>query len=421
MKSNKLVFQILLFMTVTYQTVFAQEIPAGYTTTQLADGMYELVADGGGYPLKVIASVGPDGLLIVDSGDLEHGDSLVAVLQRFNLGMPKIIINTHSHIEHIGGNAAIGTGPVIIGHQKLRDRYLNGLYVFTGLPENVLPNVTFTDSMTIFFNSDEIRLLAFPGAHDDSDIIVWFTKSKIVCTGAMSNGHHFPSVDGETGDITRYPETVARVITRLPDDVLIVPGHGDDCSMTEYRDFYMMLMRSAALIRIGLAEDKSLNQLQEEDVLADFSSWESYIDRDTWIRYWVNGIQHPKVVSTKKKVYFPVHEAYLKKGTDPAITVYKDLKTKHSDEYYFDENTALGIGRVLAYLGKNDDSAKFLKLCVDEYPHTDAGALSHYFLGYLSENSGDKKSAKVHYRKYLERFPRDKAVRERVQEVEKAK
>jgi glyoxylase-like metal-dependent hydrolase (beta-lactamase superfamily II) len=392
-----------------------------FQITKLVNGIYELVADGGGYPVKVIASVGDDGVLMVDSGEQEQGNALVDALNAFDKGMPKIIINTHSHIEHLGGNITIGKSPRIIGHKNLRDRYVNGLYVFNGIPDTVLPNITFSDSMSVFFNGEEIRLIAFPGAHDNSDIIVWFTKSNIVCTSALCNGHHFPSVDGELGDILKYPETVAKVISILPEDVKLIPGHGDDCTMKEYRAFHNMLVQTSGIIRTELAKGKSLDELQDEDILADWKTWELYVDRNDWIQYWVKAIHNPRPVSTKMKVYAPVYHTILQSGADSAMTLYSNLKTMHSDQYEFEERTAMWIGRRLAYIDRNDDAVKFLNLCIKEYPNTEAAAISQYSLGNVYWNSGNKNLAKEPYKKYLERFAKDKTVLERLQELEKEK
>jgi cyclase len=408
-----LMVALLLFT----QDLFSQKERV-YKITKLVDGIYELVTDGGGYPLKVVASVGDDGLLIVDSGDKTNGDALVEALNTFNKGIPKIIINTHSHNEHIAGNISIGKGPTIIGHKNLRDRYINGLYVFNGIPESALPNVTFTDSLSLFFNGEEIRLIAFPGAHDNSDIIVWFTKSKIVCTGALCMNHHFPSVDGELGDILKYPEIVAKVISILPEDVVLVPGHSDDCSMKEYREFQDMLVKTSAIVRSELAKGKNLVELQNEDILADWKTWESYTDRNDWIQYWVRGIQNPKKISMKKKVYALIYHRILQNGVDSALSLYNKLKTMHSDQYEFEERTSMWIGRRLAYIGRNDDAIKFLNLCIVEYPENEATSVSHYSLGNIYWKSGNKKSAKEHYEKYLERFPNDKTVLARIKEIE---
>jgi glyoxylase-like metal-dependent hydrolase (beta-lactamase superfamily II) len=209
-----------------------------FETARIGDGVYELSTDGGGYPAKVIASAGVGGRLIVDSGDRTTGNALADALRTFGEGLPRIIINTHSHIEHVGGNPEVGRGAVIVGHKNLRERYVSGLYAIGDFPAGALPNLTFNDSLVLHFNGDEIRLVAFPGRHDDSDILVWFTRSKVAVVGALCMGRHFPSVDADTGSVLRYPDVTSRVLAMLPADTRIVPGHADDCTLAEGRDSF---------------------------------------------------------------------------------------------------------------------------------------------------------------------------------------
>ncbi len=63
-----------------------------FEVTKIAENLFELSSDAGGYPEKIVASVGPDGLLIVDSGSRRTGEALVETLKSFGKGMPKIII-----------------------------------------------------------------------------------------------------------------------------------------------------------------------------------------------------------------------------------------------------------------------------------------------------------------------------------------
>jgi cyclase len=409
---------MILVLTLLIQNVFSRE-KKEYTIGKLAEGIYELSMDEWGFPVKVIVSVGDDGILIVDSGTQSYGDALVEALNTFNKGMPKIIINTHSHNEHLAGNIAVGKGAVIIGHRNLRDRYVNGLYVFNGIPEYALPNVTFTDSLSLWFNGQEVRLIAFPGAHDNSDIIAWFTGSKVVCTGALCCNHHFPSMDGELDDIRKYPETVEKIISILPGDAIIVPGHSKDCTMNEFREFHDMLVQTSGIIRTEMAKGKGLDRLREEDILAGWSTWESYVSRNDWIGYWYHAISNPRESSTKMKVYAPVYHIIMQYGADSAISLYNNLKTLHSDQYWFEERTSMWIGRRLIYIGRNDDAVKFLNLCIREYPDHDAAYISHCSLGNIYWDSDDKKSAKEHYEIYLKRFPNDTDIVDRVKEMEK--
>lgn len=400
----------------------AEEPPRAYQVTPLADGLYELAIDGGGYPVKVLASVGADGVLLVDTGDEDSVDALSRAVAAFDKGLPRIILSTHSHVEHLGGNAALGKEAVIIAHRNMRARFESGLYAFLDLPREALPDVTFTDSLTLHFNGEEIRLVAFPGAHDDSDIIVWFTRSKVAYTGALCMGGHFPSVDGESGDIRRYPEVTARVLDLLPEDVRLIPGHADDCSHAQGRAFQKMMEATGAIIRREMAAGRDMAAIQSANVLADFTSFESsYVTCDTMIQYWYLGERlgaNPVTATGKTRPYGLIHAALKEQGIDAAVAVYRELKANPGDRFLFEARTPMFIGRILAYKGEDAAAMRFLELCVAESPGSDAACRSHGALGRLCAKAGDREAAVRHFQAYLAGYPNDAGVRKQLQELQ---
>lgn len=391
-----------------------------FESRPIAPGIFELVTqDDAGLLVKVIASVGDDGLLIVDSGSREHGDALLEALSRFNKGMPRYVVNTHSHAEHLGGQVALGKGPVIIGHKNLRDRYINGLYVFNEHPLDALPQVTFTDSLSLDFNGEEIRLIAFPGAHDNSDIIVHFTRSRVVCTGALCNCTHFPSVDGETGDVTRYPETAERILRLLPDDVLLVPGHAEDCDMATFRSFVGMLRTTSDLVRDAVAKGKPLEQLRQDDVLAPYKSYESYMSRGDWLRLLYTGLTTPRPERGERvPPYGLLFRAQQEKGADGVIQVYNELKVNQRDSYFITEDTLLFTGRRVVRRGSWADGIRLLETYMKEYPKGQNMPLCHLGLASAHEQLGHRAEALKYYRLALEGYPDEPSIIEKIKELE---
>ncbi len=402
--------------------VFAQDKP-GFEDRTLAPGIHELtLRDETGFMVKVVASAGDDGLLIVDSGYTENGPALVEALNKLGKGLPKIIINTHSHGEHLAGQASFGRGPVIISHKNLRDRYVNGLYVFNGLPPEALPQVTFTDAMSIHFNGEEIRLIAFPGAHDDSDIIVWFTKSKIVCTEALINCAHFPSIDGETGDVLRYPEVAAKIIATLPEDVILVPGHSEDCDMSGARAFQDMLTATLEIVKAELAKGKTLGRMRGEDVLAAYKTFESYMNRNDWLQYLVDALSapSPKVPRGDRPwPYGALYRAYTEKGVEGLLRAYNEMRAAKPDTYFFAEDTLLYAGRRLAYTDRRDypGAMRVLERWLKENPQGRKLSLCHATLGAIHERLGDKAKALESYKLALLASPDDEALQAKVKEL----
>ena len=72
MKLLKLFVPVLLALAPAI-SAFAQEEPV-FQVTPLTENIYELTTDGGGYTVKVIVSVGDDGILVIDPGQKETGE-----------------------------------------------------------------------------------------------------------------------------------------------------------------------------------------------------------------------------------------------------------------------------------------------------------------------------------------------------------
>jgi len=394
---------------------YCQDEPV-FKITSLNDHLYKLTTDGGGYTVKVIASVGKDGALLVETGQGRTADDLKAALATLGAADPKYIINTHAHEEHTGGNAVFGDRPVVIGHESLRKRLTSGSYLFNEFPDFALPRLTIANSLSIFFNGEEIRLIAFPGAHDDGDIIVWFTGSRIVCVGGLSNGCHFPSVDGQRGNVLKYPEVVQQLLKILPEDVTIVPGHGEDGSMTDFRAFHNMLVRTIGIISSEMSMGKSLAALQEEDVLRDWASFEgSYVDRNQWIKYVVDGIQKP---ARKPTIFEPIYLALKAKGVEGALELYHDLKRNHADEYSLGEEDIVYIAYKLNQTKRVPEAMRFFEVCAQEYPAGTYAAYCHQQLADAYRAQGDSDAALKHCREVLRIDPGNARAAAMLKEIE---
>ncbi len=387
-----------------------------FTIQKLAGSLYELSYDAGGYPDKIVASVGEDGLLLVDTGGRHAGRSLADTLAAFGKGPPRIVINTHSHIEHLGGNPAVGRGALIVAHRNVRERYLDGLYAFGDFPADALPGLTFTDSLTLHFNGEDVRLVALPGAHDDSDILVWFAGSRVAVVGALCMGEHFPSIDLDTGDIRRYPGVTRRLLAYLPEDATLVPAHAADCTMAQGRRFLDMLEQTDAIVRRERLRGRDLERLKREDVLAAYRSFESsYVKRDDWLTLWYDAYQSPR--PSRSRPYAPVLAALRAAGAQAAVDEYGRLRRTRPGDYWFDDMGLMYMGRRLARIHRDADAIVFLDRCIAEYPGSEGAAQAHNVLSTVYARGGDSTLAVAHASAYLAEHPEDAEARRLVSEM----
>ena len=220
--------------------------------------VYMLVGGGA----NVLASVGPDGILLVDTGTSEAADNikltalqlatLVAASPQPNrcLGQhcprtpfgwvspelnaiidspapPKpvrFIINTNVDPDHVGGNEKLAALPKnsklvgvtfppvsvapsaqIIAHENVLNRMSEPAKGDPTYGSEALPTVTFHGKdykLSQFFNGEGVIMYSEPAAHSDGDIVVFFRYSDVIAAGDILNTESYPVIDvGKGGSL----------------------------------------------------------------------------------------------------------------------------------------------------------------------------------------------------------------------------
>src|SRR5438105_10035785 len=100
---------------------------------QLAPNLYLLSGSAGADPAHEDAAggrigvlAGPDGILMVDSQYAQLTDKIVAAIRRISPTPIRVLINTHIHIDHTGGNANFAKmGATVYAREELREEMIN--------------------------------------------------------------------------------------------------------------------------------------------------------------------------------------------------------------------------------------------------------------------------------------------------------
>jgi len=354
--------------------------------TQLTEHLYLLSTDQGDYTTNTLASVGDDGVLLVDTQARPDAEALREAVEAFGKGTPKYIINTHRHVEHVGGNATFGNAPVVIAHALVPAKLRSGGYLFDEFPAATFPDITLADSLTLYFNGERIRIIALPGSHDDNEIIVHFTGSRVVHLSSLVNGFNFPSVDFD-GDVLRFAPLIQRALELLPDDVTVVSGHNGIGTWNDLHTYHNMLVETTAIVRRALEEGEDLATLQREGVLDAWSAYAgSYVSVDRWTKYLVDGLQ--RTPDTRPTAFEPLYREWKEQGAQAAVERYFQLKRDHSEEYRISDLTLLAVGERLLDRALVRDAITFLEGSVEELG---AAAPTYlYYADYLLAEAHDK-------------------------------
>ena len=252
---------------------------------KVAGSVYMLIGAGG----NIGVSAGEDGIVIVDDQFAPLAPKIKEALKGITDKPIKFVLNTHYHGDHTGGNEVFGREAPIIAQTNVRKRLQSGSKNLGGTtppaPKEALPVVTFDDKVSVWANGEEIRAVHFPHGHTDGDSVIFFTKSNVVHMGDDFFNGTFPFVDVENGGSVKGMLTdVQNVISTIPDDAKVIPGHGALSDKAGLRAFADMLKGTWNAVDAGRKAGKTVDQLKSEKVLEAWESWgKGFIKTDKWI------------------------------------------------------------------------------------------------------------------------------------------
>lgn len=243
--------------------------------THVAGSVYLLEGEGG----NIAASIGADGIVIVDDQYAPLADKIRQALKSVADRPVRFVINTHFHGDHAGGNIAFHNEAPIIAHENVRKR------LSVDQPKEALPVITFAHDVSVHLNGEDVRALHAPSAHTDGDVLVYFTKSNVVHMGDNFVRYGFPYIDTNAGgSVSGMIAGLEAAIARLPADVKVIPGHGALATIEDVKAFLTMLKDTRAAVERGVKAGKSAEQLKKENVLGQWQSFNgSFIKADNFI------------------------------------------------------------------------------------------------------------------------------------------
>ena len=275
----------------------AETAAPNVSSTPIKGSLHLLQGKGG----NVLASVGDDGILIIDDDYSEYAAAYHQVLQALagSEGLPRFVINTHWHSDHVGGNAYWGErGAVILAHTNVYQRMSTPqeMKLFDRVveprPAPALPVVTYGDALALHFNGDQLEVQHYPRGHTDGDSIVFFIEENVVHMGDHYFKDRFPFVDiGSGGNVRQYTANVASVLNRIDDATVIVPGHGATlATRADLARYLQMLETTTALVESKLEQGMSTTAIAEQGLGDEWQSWgEGFIKEAAWISFIADG------------------------------------------------------------------------------------------------------------------------------------
>jgi len=147
----------------------------------------------------------------------------------------KYIINTHGHMDHIGGNSWFKnhlSAPLMI-HSADAPMLVNSamnLSLYVGNPvSSAPPDVLLEDGMELSLGKYPVKVIHTPG-HTPGGIC--FLADKFLISGDTLFEQSIGRTDLQGGNHQQIINSIKNKLFVLPDDVIVFPGHGPRTSIS---------------------------------------------------------------------------------------------------------------------------------------------------------------------------------------------
>ncbi|HTM05186.1 MAG TPA: MBL fold metallo-hydrolase [Vicinamibacterales bacterium] len=264
--------------------------PTGEVHTFHVQGNVYLLAGAGA---NIAVQVGDDGVVVVDTGNSQATDKVLAAIRQLSAGGGdataravnkeiRWIINTEFDRDHTGGNEAIskagrtvnGNPAAVVAHENAAARMAQA-----GVADNARPfNTYFEEQRDFPFNGEPIFIYHDAAAHTDAGSMVFFRRSDVIVAGDAFDTTRYPVIDAKNGgSVAGVIRTLNRILElAVPSKYLqeggtyIIPGHGricDEADVVEYRDMVQIVSdRIADMVKKGM----TLAQVQAAQPTLDY-------------------------------------------------------------------------------------------------------------------------------------------------------
>ena len=176
--------------------------------------------------------------MVIDPGD--EIEDILALIRKHNLQVKQIVI-THAHIDHVGGamklRAATGA-PILLNqndYELLKMLDVQAAWIGVASPGEVVIDRSVSTGETVTAGSLTAEILHTPG-HTEGSVCLYFPVEKKVIAGDTLFAGSIGRTDLPGGSFEKIIDSLHDKLLTLPDDTVVIPGHGPVTTIGEERE-----------------------------------------------------------------------------------------------------------------------------------------------------------------------------------------
>jgi cyclase len=235
---------------------------------ELRRGVGMFIGQGGtiGYLINA------DGAVAVDSQFMNTAEICAAGLKSRAPKGIAMLLNTHHHGDHTGGNRAYGVSKIVAHENCLKS---HRAVTEKNAAEQAYATTTFKDTWSEKFGNETIEARYFGPGHTGGDAVIHFQQANVMHMGDLLFNRAHPNIDRAQGaSIANWITILETVAKRGSTDTIFIAGHAKDnavknsrADVMHFRNYLTAILEAA---RGAVKAGQSKEELQKMPALKGF-------------------------------------------------------------------------------------------------------------------------------------------------------
>lgn len=221
-----------------------------------------------------------NGMVVVDAQFPEQAGHLLDELRKLETAPIDLLVNTHHHGDHTGGNIVFKElAQKILAHENSKTNQYNAAVRNGKEGEQVYPTATFGDRWQQKVANEIVDLQYWGPGHTNGDSIIHFQHANVVHCGDLVFNRRYPRVDRSSGArIDNWIEILQQMQSYFDNETLFIFGHaregmpvtGDKSDLAAFADYLTALLE---YVDTQLKAGKTKEQLLETREIPGAPQW----------------------------------------------------------------------------------------------------------------------------------------------------
>jgi glyoxylase-like metal-dependent hydrolase (beta-lactamase superfamily II) len=245
--------------------------PQPLEAQKVRDNFYMLVGGGG----NTGVFIGANGVTVIDTKNPGYGAPILAKIKEITPKPVTMIINTHTHGDHVSGNVEFPASVDIIVQENTAanmkkmipnstaaDQKVPAKTIFDEHNGQGLPKRTFKDKMTLFKGADEVDLYYFGRGHTNGDAWVAFPALRVVHAADIFSGKNIPLLDANNGgSAAEIANSLEKGLNGIKNIDTIITGHSTQMTPADLKEYIQFNRDFLNDVRTAMKAGKTVDEV----------------------------------------------------------------------------------------------------------------------------------------------------------------